>query len=293
MSERTGRAIPAKAVDRLLLATWNIANLGVQDRAAREYQLIAEMIGWFDLIAVQEVNDNLVGLRGILAALPQKYRAVFSPAMGNDERLAFIYDSTKISSLEKAGAIAVPPEDFKYITLEGVAAKFQGFSRAPYVAAFQAGAWKFQLVNVHLFYGDESKPSIERRSLEAYAVGRWGDLRSRSKNAYVKDIIALGDFNLPKAEPGDPIFKALTKRGLFLPAHSSQIGSSIVGDNHYDQMGFFPAETQSDFTGNTGVFDFDGALFRQFWATKTPAQFFAFMRYYISDHRILWSEFKL
>jgi hypothetical protein len=30
-----GRAIPAKAANRLLLATWNIANLGAQDRSPK------------------------------------------------------------------------------------------------------------------------------------------------------------------------------------------------------------------------------------------------------------------
>lgn len=47
---------------------------------------------------------------------------------------------------------------------------------------------------------------MEKRQLEAYAVARWCDLRRRSKNRFSKDILAVGDFNLPIAEPGDPIF---------------------------------------------------------------------------------------
>jgi hypothetical protein len=31
-------------------------------------------VGWFDLIAMQEVNDNLEGLRGIQRQLPDRYR---------------------------------------------------------------------------------------------------------------------------------------------------------------------------------------------------------------------------
>ena len=288
-----GREIPAKSTNRLLLATWNIANLGVQDRAARDYKLLAEMLGWFDLVAVQEVNDDLSGLRGVLAEMPKRYRVRFSPASGNDERLAFIYDGSKVTPLEKVGAISVPPEDLKFITLDGVLSRFEGFSRAPYVGAFEAGGFRFQLVNVHLYFGDDSLQSIERRSLEAYAIGRWADLRGKSKNAFLKDIIALGDFNLPKVEESDPIYKALTRRGLFLPQHSNKVGSSVATDSHYDQLAFFPSETEADFTGRTGVFDYDGALFRKLWEEKTHAQFFAFLRYYISDHRILWSEFKI
>ena len=42
-----GRQIPKKQAGRLLFATWNIANLGVQDRLESDYQLMAEMVSWF------------------------------------------------------------------------------------------------------------------------------------------------------------------------------------------------------------------------------------------------------
>jgi len=89
-----GRAIPAKDSNRLLIATWNIANLGLQDRNDNAYQLIAEMISWFDMIALQEVNDNLIGLRSITQNLPSSFKVIFSDKAGNNERLAFIYDTT-------------------------------------------------------------------------------------------------------------------------------------------------------------------------------------------------------
>ncbi len=41
---KDGRAIPARAPDQLLLATWNVANLGVQQRREKDYALIAETI---------------------------------------------------------------------------------------------------------------------------------------------------------------------------------------------------------------------------------------------------------
>ncbi len=55
-----------------------------------DHALIAEIVGWFDLVAVQEVNDDFTGLQGVLARLPKNYRAVFSDAGGSDERLTFI-----------------------------------------------------------------------------------------------------------------------------------------------------------------------------------------------------------
>jgi endonuclease/exonuclease/phosphatase family metal-dependent hydrolase len=290
---KPGRAIPAKAADRLLVATWNVANLGVQERREKDYLLIAEIVSWFDLVAMQEVNNDLSGLRAIHRHLPRSFRLLFSDTAGNEERMAFIYDSDKVTLLEEVGEVAIPPSDINDIRLPGITQAFEGFDRNPYLAGFSSDSFVYVLVNVHLYFGSESAISMNRRRLETYAVARWADLRRQSPYAYSRDIIALGDFNLPKAEPGDPIFEALTRRGLHLPEHSTQIGSTIETDSHYDQVAFFPGETQQEFTGNLGVFDFDGALFRTLWEARTPREFFAYVRYYVSDHRPLWAEFRL
>ena len=120
-----GRQIPVKAANRLLIATWNIANLGVQQRRRKDHRLLAEMISWFDLVAVQEVSDNLAGLRGIHSELPGSYRLLFSDVSGNNERLAFIYDSSKVTLLEKVGEVAIPPSAHRYITRPGNWAEIQ------------------------------------------------------------------------------------------------------------------------------------------------------------------------
>ena len=288
-----GRQIPAKAPDRLLLATWNIANLGVQERRAQDYQLIAEILGWFDLIAVQEVNDNLVGLRSIHDLLPSDYRLLFSDAAGNNERLTFIYDRNKVTQLEEVGELSVPPSQLAGVKLRDSSQRFEGFDRNPFLGLFRAGTWIFQLANVHLYFGTGSATSMNRRRLETLAVARWAERRQSSEYTSTRDIVPLGDFNLPKTEPGDPIFDELTGYGLHLPDHSTEAGSSIAEDKEYDQIAFFPGETQEQFTGRTGVFDFDGALFRTLWEERPRNEFLAYMRYCISDHRPLWAEFAI
>jgi endonuclease/exonuclease/phosphatase family metal-dependent hydrolase len=291
--EREGRAIPSKSSERLLVATWNVANLGVQERRATDYRLIAEIVSWFDLMALQEVNDDITGLRGIQCHLPSSYRALFSDYSGNKERLAFIYDSTKITLCEKVGEIAVPPSDHRHISMPGISQRYRGFDRNPYFASFSAGALVFVAVEVHLYFGSDSTRAVNRRTLEAYAVARWADLRRKSKNAYTRDIMVMGDFNLPMASPGDPVYDALKRRGLHVPAHSSRIASSIKSDSDYDQVTFFPGEIGQRIHAGPGVFDFDGALFRELWETRRRDDFIAYMQYYISDHRVLWVELEL
>jgi endonuclease/exonuclease/phosphatase family metal-dependent hydrolase len=290
-----GRAIPRKAADRLLLATWNIANLGNpgQQRNENDHSLIAEMLSWFDLIAVQEVHDNLSGLRAVLSNLPEGYRALLTDRAGNQERMTFVYDSARVTPLELAGEIAIPPSEHRFIQLPGIVREFDGFDRNPYAGAFRCGGFRFTLVNVHLFFGSDATADVERRALETFAVGRWADLERNSPNAYTADVVALGDFNMPKAEAGDPIFDALTARGLMIPEHSSEIGSSIATDNRYDQIAFFPGRTRDDFV-EMGIFDFDGALFADLWddPSRSREDFNAFMRFHISDHRIMWAQFR-
>ena len=45
------------------------------------------------------------------------------------------------------------------------------------------------------------------------------------------------------------------------------------------------------FSGACNVFDFDGALFQDLWAQRTPEQYRSYARFHISDHRPLWAEF--
>lgn len=219
---KPGRFIPKSTSKNLLLATWNIANLGVQQRKANHYKIIAEILSWFDVAALQEVNDNTEGLREILKYSDKKYKTIFTDPSGNNERMAFVYNSEKVSLLEKTGEIAIAAEDLKNVKLTGVSSEFFGFSRSPFLVTFKFKKFEFALVNVHLYFGEESDDkSIERRSLETYAVARWADLRRKSKFAFTKNIIALGDFNMPKVEKGDPIYDALISRGFEIPEHAS------------------------------------------------------------------------
>jgi len=290
---KQARGIPAKAPGRLLVATWNIANFGEQAREDPHHRLIAEILSWFDLIAIQEVKENFGPLEDVVRKLGAQYKYVMSDTAGNDERMAFIYDSQKVKLLEKIGEVAIFPADLKNIKLAGIKQKFAGFDRTPYLASFQVGTFSCLLVNVHLFFGsDANQRDIERRALETFSVARWAEQRERSKFSFTRDIIVLGDFNLPKVDAANPIFKALTGKGLHLPDHTSEIGSNLASDKHYDQIAFFPGETEADFTGKHGIFDFDAVVFPDLWQSRGKKDFNSYVKYYLSDHRPMWMEFR-
>jgi endonuclease/exonuclease/phosphatase family metal-dependent hydrolase len=288
------RGIPERDADHLLVATWNIANFGAQKRRDQDHSLLAEIVSWFDIVAIQECRQNFSGLEDVWRKLPASYRMLMSDVAGNNERMAFLYDTQKLDLLEEVGEIAYPPSQYKNVKLPGIDLAFDGFDRSPYLAAFEAKTTSFTLVNVHLFFGNEEAASMERRALETFAVAKWCDLRKKSNFSFTRELMAMGDFNMPKAEPGDPIYKALTSLGLELPDHSTQISSSISTDANYDQIAFLPQTTKDLFTGFKGVFDYDAVIFPDLWKDGTnKGNFKAYLRYYISDHRPMWVQLKL
>jgi len=284
------RKIPEKNNTNLLLASWNIANLGPQNRWRSHYSLLAHIVEWFDIIAVQEVNNKLEGIRLLESELPSYYSVTFSDTGGNNERSAFIYDSRKVKLSEMIGEIGIPPKDQRFIKIKGISQKFTGFDRNPFLCSFQWNNHIIVLITVHSFSGSTKKTDIERRALEAYAIGRYADLRNKSKYSFSKNIIALGDFNIPKIEKGDIVYAALIQRGLVLPEHSAKVYSNISDDKMFDQIAFLPSIKSK--IQQQGVFDFDNAIFPELWKTESKKNFKGYLRYYISDHRPLWMQLK-
>jgi endonuclease/exonuclease/phosphatase family metal-dependent hydrolase len=242
---RKTRRVPRKGPDRLLLGSWNIANFGAQVRRECDLRLLAEVLSWFDLIALQECRENYADLYDMVGYMGPQYRVVMSDAGGNNERLVFIFDGRKLARLDEIGEIDLPPARAAAVRIAGVRQKFAGFDRNPYLASFRLSGdpLSVQLVNVHLYYGSEAPRDIEQRSLESVAVARWTALRSRSRYAGARELIALGDFIRPKRrkDGSNAISAALASGGLVIPPHSSEIGSSIASDNHYDQVAMLPA----------------------------------------------------
>jgi hypothetical protein len=80
----------------------------------------------------------------------------------------------------------------------------------------------------------------------------------------------------------------LTSRGLEIPDHTTIVGgSSLGGHYHYDQVAVFPGTEPEQL----GVFDFDTVVFRDLWESSRETTFRGYVRYYVSDHRLLWAEF--
>ena len=302
---RAMRSIPDRDDDHVLLASWNIANLGAPDQVREPecFELLAEMVGWFDLVAIQEIRDNVEdGIRQVRALLPDSWRLLFSEDDGNHERMGFLWDSDVVEPGELTGKAVVEPNRYKSAGGEG----FNGFSRTPYIGTFHRGELALLIVSVHSIFGAEKDPEDMRRRLaETKAIGWWCSEESTSPHAYTPDILALGDFNTPSEDDLDfaeAMLAELRRHGLWTPRYvkddgevamlETQLGTAVRSENHYDQLLFFPEATQADIEAK-GVFDFDGAVFSDLWQKRGKKDFNDFTIWALSDHRPLWAQLKL
>lgn len=298
---RRTRGIPARRQDRLLIATWNLANLGTQERDPAAYALLAEILDGFDVVALQETRRNLAGLRSLRAAMQRRWRIHTTDTSGNEERMVLLYDGNKLRLQEQTGEVAIPPAQHRFIRLPGVTTEFRGFDRNPSLVSLRWGDVPLTFVNVHFFFGSAATADLERRQLEAFAAARWARLENSSSYAYDPHVMLLGDFNLPYMEPTDPIYPILLQHGLLLAPYATEIGTTLPSETstgtaervrHYDQIAFFPG-LRPYLTGALGVFDFDSVILPDLWNSRGRKDFNAYLRYHFSDHRPLWAELKV
>jgi endonuclease/exonuclease/phosphatase family metal-dependent hydrolase len=293
LRERISEAnIPSSSLDETLnLATWNIREFGKKARKKMAIHLIAEIIGQFDLISVVELRDNVKDLHRILQILGPYWRVVYSDfnrdRAGNRERVAYVYDKRAVTFTGLA-AEADPYRKKKKVIINGKQVEEYLSSitwwRSPFMASFRAGDFDFIVITAHIRWDSAGGEVSRERALQLLAD--WIDKRRREKNVIDKDIIVMGDFNIPKV--GDKLYKAITSKGLRMPsALVGQHGTNLAKKKAYDQILHYPKHTKS-FTKHAGVLDFYKKDHRPLFpgVNMTKTQF----TYQLSDHLPLWAQ---
>ena len=285
--------IPPKTLDRTLnLATWNIREFGRKRRLPASIHLIAEVLDCFDLTAITEVRDNISDLKRVMDILGPYWRVVFSdfstdPA-GNRERVAYLYDKRSVAFTGLA-AEADPPRKKRTVTIDGQEVKEYvpviTWWRSPFIASFRSGDFDFILITAHIRWDKSGGEASRLRALKALA--KWIKKRHKEKHVVDKDIIVLGDFNIPEVD--DELFQAITSADLKIPEALRGVGhgSNLARDKRYDQILHFPNYTKC-FTDKGGVLDFYRGNHKPLFpgVSLTRPEF----TYQLSDHLPLWTQ---
>lgn len=284
-------------LDSFHLATWNIRDFGghrlnPQPRMPEALLYIAEMISAFDLVAVQEVNRDLAAFQSVMRLLGPRWNYIVTDESGNDERLAFVFDTRKITFRHVAGEIVLPAK-------KGV--EPIQFNRTPFLVAFQAGWFKFNICTVHIYYGSDTDTT--RRIQEIGDISAFFAKRQKNDG---ETYILLGDFNI--LNPEDATMKALLGHGFIIPPGVSR-PTSVASVHFYDQIAL-KTESKLVEVRNSGCFRWQDYVYREddlaayqaFMPTVTktgkPAAvdikaYRQWRTWQMSDHLPLWAEIRM
>ena len=262
-AEEGGYGVPGRTLNEtLLLATWNIREFDSSkggDRLKESIYYIAEIVSHFDLVAVQEVREDLDALQRLVRLLGDHWSYIVTDvtegAQGNRERLAYLFDTRKVRFGGVSGEVVIPPiRDRRKKTY----VPSNQLARTPYLAGFQVGWFKFMLCTVHIVYGSATRDD-PRRVREIQELARFLKKRATEGSAWANNFIVLGDFNI--FAPGDPTFAALTNAGFVIPEEIQQLPNNVARNKHYDQIGFLLNRKDSNFTGKAGIINFYDTVF--------------------------------
>jgi len=259
--------VPLRTQDgTLLLATWNIREFEspkYEGRTPESYYYIAEILSHFDLIALQEIYRDLEGLYQVQRILGNDWKFLFTDetmgVAGNKERLAFLYDSRKVTFAGLASEIVLPPKSVSTPDGGKESQPARQLARTPFAVGFKSGWTTFVLTTVHIYYGDD-RPDDPLRVQEIGEIAAFLAKQSEDPSAWSHNLILLGDFNI--YSPGDATMQALTKNGFVIPAELQNRPSNITQDKTYDQIAFRVRSDRFETTGKAGVFNFYKTVFR-------------------------------
>ncbi len=293
--------VPAKQLDRnLLVATWNLRAFGgltsewstgpgdSPRRNLADLLAVAAIVSRFDVVAVQEVKDDLRACRHLLKALGPDWGWILTDvpktAAANDERLAFLFDTRRVKPSGLAGEFSEP-----FAAGTETTTALHQFARTPYAVSFLSAGKTFILVTLHVLYGDDSE--ARRGELRAIAEKLAGF--AEEVDEWGHNLIVLGDFNIDRRD--DALYRAFTSTGLTPAPQLNDVRRTIFDDpgdrdtHFYDQIAWFTEERRgpvlSLVCASAGSFDFVPLL--QGDRTKEELSF------HVSDHYPLWVEFSV
>ena len=214
---------------------------------------------------------------------------------GDDERLAFVFDRSRLEVSGLACELVVPYSWSKSNRPKtGIAAISldRQFARTPYAVSFKRRDAIFTLVTLHVYWGSKSGQDVAERARELSSIATWLKAWARDPDTWDQNLICLGDFNIDRR--GSTLWQAFTSTGLTVPEQIDR-PRLIAGkplDHYYDQIAWFTSDDAGTkpllslrYTEQAGMFDWSETVLADSGLTNLQKSF------RMSDHFPLWVEF--
>lgn len=210
----------------LIIGSWNIRAFdGGIPRLDESLHYIAEIIAAFDVCAVQEVKSDLGPVKRLKELLGPNWDYFVTDASdhegGNNERMAFFFNTNKLFFRNLIGEIVVPSDALS---------SGGQIARSPFFAAFQAGWFRFTLCSSHIVYGETDAAGLARRAEEVGVIARALNKRAKKEDQV---YIFMGDMNIDSRD--GVVMQALRSSGLSVPDFPA---TNMSGTKFYDQIAF-------------------------------------------------------
>ena len=175
------------------------------------------------------------------------------------DRVAYLYDRRAVAFNGLAAEAQPPRQKHGAEYLSDLS-----WWRSPCLASFRSGNFDFLCLTRHV---------------------RWGDDKANEKTAEDKDILVMGDFNIPSET--SPLSKAVSAKGPRIPEKllKSTFGSNLEKNERYDQTLRLPLYKES-FINAGAVLDFYTSNHKPLFKNLTRSEF----TYRLCDHLPLWVQ---
>ena len=249
---------PRRAEENLIIASWNIKEFGhTTQRLPESYFYIAEILSYFDLIAIQEIKSTLEDLHIILRLLGDDWGYLVNDITegdaGNSERSCYIFNKQRVQLAGLAGEIVLWDKLTKNSTIKQL-------KRTPYITGFTAGWKTFALLNVHLHPGDKSTDITFRKEEVSLLLQALAEKKSNNR-LWSENIILVGDFNLYNgATKDDPTIQLINNAGYRELESLVGVDTNASQTEVYDRLfltrgEYFSLGQSAAGTENGGVFN--------------------------------------
>lgn len=261
--------VPEKHMEsNLIIASWNIREFdspAYGNRVTEAYYYIAEIISKFDIVAIQEVRQDLQALQKLMSILGNYWEYIVTDVtegkQGNKERLAFVYDTRKVKFGGLAGELVLPPfESTDPKTGQTIYEPIKQLARTPFMCGFKAGWTNFMLTTVHVLYGT-SVANDPNRLKEIERIAKALAKKAADRYEWSNNLILLGDFNI--FSPQDETYSAILKAGFEIPPQLQNLPSNALQSKFYDQIAFKVKPNRFETTGKAGIFNFYELVFTE------------------------------
>jgi hypothetical protein len=212
---------------------------------------------------------------------------------GNQERLAFLYDSRKVTFGGFASQVVLPPTGGRKTPLRPT----EQLARTPFVVGFRSGWLKFTICTAHILWGKDVADSPDRVR-EINELARFLADRAKHEDAWARNMVVLGDFNIFK--PTDETFAALKRAGFKIPESLEGMTSNAAGGKHFDQIAFIAPDLEDKLElSKAGVLNVFDTVFtekpkdQQYYSRHSGKSYKTWRTFQLSDHLPMWIQLKI